>query len=716
MTAHWGGSPRAARLRASYASDVPNCASCGQENPEVARFCLACGLPLEGTDGAPREERRLVSALFVDMVGFTSLAERLDPEDVQALLRPYHDAVKSEIESFGGVVEKFIGDAVVGVFGAPTAYGDDAERAVRAALAVRDTIAAMDAADPRLELKVRIAVNTGEALVILNARPALGEAMVTGDVVNTAARLQAAAPVGGILVGEETYRATRDAILYTPAPAVDAKGKEEAVSAWIAVRETRMPGERPARGPLVGRRHELDVLRGTWERVASERRPHLVTVFGPAGVGKTRLTDEFLAMVRERGGRTVRGRALPYRESAAYSALSFQVKQLCGIYETDSVETAMRKLDDAVGELVAPADAEAVAKHLSIVLGLDSSGTTPDRESLFVSIRTFIECVAADQPTLFAFEDLHWGDAALLDVVELLASGLRDLPVLILVLARPELLDLRAGWGGGLRAYTALPLDPLQAEDAAELAAHRLADAGAAERADRAADLAAIADGNPLFIEQLAAAVAESGDATGPLPTTVREIIAARLDGLPPRERSVLLDAAVAGRVFWRGALERMTSDPDGLSDALAELELRELLSRQNRSWFEGHQQYAFNHVLVRDVAYELLPRAARRERHRETALFLEEVTGEFGEAGAALARHWRDAGHPERAIDYFVAAAEVAAHGWAKERAASLYHEALQLVPPGDADLRRDLMRRFAVAESAHMHVVDARLLGRGE
>jgi class 3 adenylate cyclase len=694
---------------------VPICASCGQDNPAIARFCLACGRPLDG-GAAPREERRLVSVLFVDIVGFTSLAERLDPEDVQALLRPYYDAVRGEIESFGGVVEKFIGDAVVGVFGAPVAYGDDADRAVRAALTVRDTIEAMDDADPRLDLKVRIAVNTGEALVIVNARPALGEAMVTGDVVNTAARLQTAAPVGAVLVGEETYKATKDAILYAPTTAVEAKGKEQPVTAWVALQEARPPGDRPARGPLVGRRHELDVLRGTWDRLAAERGPHLVTIIGPAGVGKTRLAGEFAAMVKGRGGRTVRGRALPYRESTAYSAFAFQLKQLCGIFETDSVDAALKKLDDAISTLLQPAEAQEVTKHLGIILGLDPSATIADRDSLFFSIRSFIEAVAADQPTMLVFEDIHWGDAALLDLVELLAARLRDVPVLVLALARPELFDLRPGWGGGLLAHTALPLGPLDAGEATGLAAHRLADGGATESLERAGDLAAIADGNPLFIEQLAAALAESGDPAAPLPTTVRGIIAARLDALPPRERAILLDAAVAGRVFWRGALERMgDTAPEALTDALAELQRRELISRQTISALEGHHQYSFNHVLVRDVAYELLPRAARRERHREAALFLEEVSGEFGEAAAALARHWRDAGSPARAIDYFVAAAEVAEHGWAKERAAALYREALQLIPEAEEARRRELIRRLALAETASFHVLDARLMGRG-
>ncbi|MDX6422983.1 MAG: hypothetical protein QOI67_454, partial [Gaiellaceae bacterium] len=656
------------------------CTACGQENPAIARFCLACGQPLVGQDEAPNEERRLVSVIFVDLVGFTSRSERLDPEDVQALLRPYHDAVRGEIESFGGVVEKFIGDAIMGLFGAPTAFGDDAERAVRAALAVRERVRAIDEADPKLDLKIRVAVNTGEALVVMNARAALGEAMVTGDVVNTAARLQTAAPIGGILVGEETYRATRAAIVYMPAPAIHAKGKELPVAAWIAMSEAHVPGDRALAGALVGRARELELLSGTWDRVSTERTPQLVTVIGPAGVGKTRLGVEFANLVESRGGRIVRGRSLPYRESTAYAALGFQLKQLCGIFETDSVESALQKLEAAVSTLLPPAESRSVTEHLAVLLGLDPSGTIADRESLFFSIRTFIEAVATDTPTMLVFEDLHWGDESLLDLVELLAARLRDLPILVVVLARPELLDARPTWGGGLLAHSALQLRPLDVRDASELAAHRLTELGFGERAGEAGEVAQLADGNPLFIEQLVAALAETGETEAALPTTIRELIAARLDALPPSERSVLLDAAVAGKVFWRGALERMTTDTTALGTALAELERRDLVGRDTVSAFEGDQQYAFNHVLVRDVAYELLPRARRQERHREVALFLEHASGEFGEIGAALARHWRDAGDQARAVDYFAEAAAAAERGWAKQRAAELYREAYTL------------------------------------
>src|SRR5438552_9827204 len=237
---------------------MPICATCGQDNPDVARFCLACGAALGVDESAPQEERRFISVLFVDLVGFTARAERLDPEDVRAILTPYHECVRREIESFSGVVEKFIGDAVMGVFGAPIAYGDDAERAVRAALVVRDSVAAMNAADPRLDLQIRVAVNTGEALTSLNARPALGESMVVGDVVNTASRLQQAAPVNGVAVGEETYLATRESIVYEPAPAVLARGKSAPLSVWLALRASTTSRERaPSQTSLVGRKRDL---------------------------------------------------------------------------------------------------------------------------------------------------------------------------------------------------------------------------------------------------------------------------------------------------------------------------------------------------------------------------------------------------------------------------------------------------------------------------
>jgi class 3 adenylate cyclase len=677
------------------------CASCGQENPAYAKFCLACGREL--ATAAPREERRVVSVIFVDLVGFTQQSDQRDPEDVQAILDPYHSCARREIESFGGRVEKFIGDAVMGVFGAPTAYGDDAERAARAALAVRDSLRV-------LGLRFRIAVNTGEALVTLDARPEHGEAMVAGDVVNTAARLQHAAPVDGIVVGAETHRATRDAIVYEPLDPVVAKGKADAVEAWLAVEASTPVGERRAsRAPLVGRTRELEVLRGTWDRTAAERRPHLVTVLGQAGVGKTRLATEFAGMVRELGGQTIRGRSLPYRESSAYFAFALQVKQLCGIYETDTPEVALQKLREHVESLVDSGCSAEVTEHLAILIGLDPEHSVADRETLFFSVRRFIEAVARDRPTMLVFEDLHWADSSLLDLIELLAARLRDLPILVLALARPDLLDARPAWGGGIPQYSALPLEPLSADESRVLARHLLADGASDAVADNA-------EGNPLFIEQLAATMLEtSAGGRMSLPNSIRGLLAARLDALPVDERSLLLDAAVVGKTFWRGALEAMGCD-QGVAELLGALERRDLVRRDTVSSFEGDHQYSFTHVLIRDAAYDLLPRARRRERHAQIAQFFEQVTSEVGEATSAKARHWRDAGEPERAIEHFVAAGGQAERGWAKEQAVMLYREALELVPDGDDARRREVTAKLAVALQAHYHVPDARLLGLGE
>ena len=673
------------------------CPNCGQENPDVARFCFACGQELQAPASAGRDERRVVSVVFVDLVGFTARSEVLDPEDVRAFLAPYHEFVRQELESFGGVVEKFIGDAIVAVFGAPTAYGDDAERAVRAALAVRDGAHTLG----ELDAQVRIAVNTGDALVSLGARPELGEAMVAGDVVNTASRLQSAAPVNGVIVGRETYTTTRDAIEYEPAEPVQAKGKAEPVEAWNAVRPLHAAGERRHSGDLVGRARELDVLRGIWERVSADSVPHLVTVLGPAGIGKTRLGQEFEENVEQLGGRTVRGRSLPYRESSAYFAFATQVKQLCGIFESDSSEVGLRKLRESIPD-------QTVAGHLAILLGLDPEGSVDDREELFFSVRVFIESVARDQPTVLAFEDIHWADRGLLDLIELLAARLRDLPVLLLTLARPELLDSRPSWGGGLPAYTALPLSALSSAEAEQLVQLRLGQL----RTDAVERLADTAGGNPLFIEQLAATMSESSQAGGSLPTTIRGILAARLDALPADERALLLDAAVVGKTFWRGAVERIAGGGEGLGELLGALERRDLIVRDTASIIEGEQQYGFKHVLIRDVAYELLARADRRQRHARVAEFFEDRTAELGEAAAALARHWRDAGDPERAIGYFIRAAEQAEHGWAKDQAAILYKEALDLVPGDNGMQLADVRRRLALARAAALHIPDARQL----
>src|SRR5437764_12104052 len=397
-------------------------------------------------------------------------------------------------------------------------------------------------------------------------------------------------------------------------PPGEAKGKAAVVPAWVATRALVAAGQRTLWvAPLGGRGRELGVLQGIWERVADERTPHLVTIVGAPGVGKTRLGIEFGRVVGELGGRSVRGRSLPYRDSSAYGAFAAQVKQFCGIFESDPIEVGQEKLRAEVTKLLGPSESDGVADHLAILLGLDREASVADRETLFFSVRVFIEAVARDRPTMLVFEDIHWADRSLLDLIELLAARLRDLPILLLALARPDLLDSRPSWGGGLPAYTALPLDQLKESEARELAIHLLSNLEDRGRAARAALLAETGEGNPLFIEQLVAALTESPGDDAALPTTIRGIVAARLDALPAAERAVLLDAAVGGKVFWRGALERMSDDPAALPPLLGALERRDLIRRQTVSSIEGDQQFIFKHALIRDVADDLLPRASKR-------------------------------------------------------------------------------------------------------
>ena len=649
-----------------------------------------------------------MSVLFVDLVGFTSQAETLDPEDVRDILTPYYERVREELGRFGGLVEKFIGDAVMGVFGAPTAYGDDQERAVRAAFAVRDWAEGEG-------LQVRIAVNTGEAIVALDARPERGEAMVAGDVVNTAARLQSAAPVGAVLVGEDTYTSTRTTIEYRPAQPVKAKGKSAPVRAWLALRPTAGVGERATtQVPMVGRDRELTVLLGIWDRVAEEERTHAVTIFGPSGIGKSRLALELCQLVADQGGRVIRGRSTPYGASSPYSAFGQQVKQVASIFDSDQPADAQEKLTAGIAALAGPAAAEEHAPNLATLLGIGSEDSGADREALFFSARVLVESLALDTPTLLLYEDIHWADGSMLDLLEVFAARVRDVPVLFVALARPELLTDRPGWGGGVPAYTALPLEPLSEPASRELAERLLTRFQGP--GDRLPEVVRSAEGNPLFIEELAASLAErQGTENADLPTSVRAIVAARLDALPPAERSLLIDASVVGRVFWRGALGRMAARDD-LSERLAALEERDLVRREAVSRIQGDQQFAFKHALIQEVAYLRLPRAARRQRHAAVAAYLDETTGDVGQSNEALAHHWREAGEHQRAVDCLLVAAEQAGRGWAKGHAATLYKAALDLTPNEDEERHAEIKRRLAVALMAVYHVDDAERLRPAE
>ncbi|MGO8877449.1 MAG: ATP-binding protein [Acidimicrobiales bacterium] len=653
--------------------------------------------------------------LFADLVEFTSRSERLDPEDVHAFLEPYYICLRDEIRAFGGEVEKYVGDAVVGVFGAPTAHGDDPERAVRAALRIRDSLAEMNAADSSLDLQVRIAVNTGEAIV--TAKKWAGEAMVTGDSVNTAARLQVAAPNNSVLVGEETYRATRFVIDYQAVDSIIAKGKRAPVPAWLAISAVRPPGERAAeRVHLVGRREELAALSERFDHALARRHAHLATVFGLPGVGKSRLATEFASTVAGRGGRVIRGRSLPYGESGAYSAFAQQVKQVADILDSDSAHLALEKLQRATGALLGAEEAEEVTPYLAILLGIDSTGDASDRLTLFLAARRLVEALAIQQPTVLVFEDVQWADPTLLDLLQHLASRIRESPVMMLALARPEFAAERPNWGAGLPAYTALPLEPLDAPESCELARRLLARSAGVAAPETVSRLAETGEGNPLFIEELVASLAERSAATAQgLPTSIHGIVAGRLDALPAAERSVLLDASIVGKVFWVSVLAQLGDRGDRLGELLDRLEGRDLIRREPVSRINGHDQFRFKHILIREVAYGTLPRAKRRTGHGIVARFLE-ATGLERDSLAVLAHHWQEAGDQERAVECLLAAAEQAGRGWAKQEAVGYYKEALRLLPPGDTERRRRIRLQCAVAEQMAYHVPDAVSLTRGQ
>jgi class 3 adenylate cyclase/tetratricopeptide (TPR) repeat protein len=627
------------------------CGTCGEVVGLGLPFCTACGAPFEPGEAQPPilEERKVVTALFADLVGFTGRAEQLDPEDVRRMLSPYHARVKTELESYGGTVEKFIGDAVVALFGAPLAHEDDPERGVRAAIAVREAIGELNAADPTLGLHVRIGVTTGEAMIALSARPAEGEGMAAGDIINTCSRLQSAAPVDGILVDDTTFRATSTVIEYRDAEPVAAKGKSEPIRVWeVVAPRTRLGVDIAFRGgaELIGREQELRLLRDALARSERERAPQLVTLVGAPGIGKSRLLFELYAALDddpEVFANWRQGRSLPYGEGVSFWALGEMVKAQAGILESDSSDEAAVKLAVAVTSVVHDeVEAAWVDEHLGPLVGLEGPEEVGGdlRREAFAAWRRFFEALAETRPLVLVFEDLHWADEGLLDFVDHLVDWATDVPILVVCTARPELLERRPGWGGGKRSALTVSLSPLSDDDIERLLQSLLAERSV--RQERVDDLLAHAGGNPLYAEEFVRMLAETGtDAGLPLPETVQGIIAARLDTLAGEEKALVQDAAVVGKVFWVGALAAVSDRPTPeVEQGLQRLERKEFVRRERRSSVAGETAFVFRHVLVRDVAYGQIPRPRRAELHRRTAEWLESLAGDRAEDIADLVAH----------------------------------------------------------------------------
>jgi class 3 adenylate cyclase/tetratricopeptide (TPR) repeat protein len=677
------------------------CPTCESVVSPGLAFCTTCGAPLEADDApAAGEERKVLTVVFVDLVGFTSRAERLDPEDVRGLLSPYHACAKAELERFGGTVEKFIGDAVVAIFGAPRAHEDDPERGVRAALGVRNAIADLNAGDPSPELAVRIGVATGEAIVDLNARLEYGEGLAAGDVLNTASRLQSNAPTDGILVDEATQRATEHAIELRELPAVDAKGKAEPVLAWEAIApKARLGVDIAFRGgaPLVGREAELRALLDAVARARRERSAQLVTLVGVPGIGKSRLVYELWAALDADPELTYwrQGRSLPYGDGVSYWALGEMAKAHAGILESDDAHVAEEKLRAAVAQaLPDPGQARWVEEHLRPLIGLQTKGEPAERGEAFGAWRRFLEALAEQRPLVLVFEDLHWADDGLLDFVDELVDWATGVPLVVVGTTRPELLERRPGWGGGKRNAITLSLAPLTDEDTAALVTALVGD----ERPE----LVHHSGGNPLYAEEYARMVAQSSNGGElPLPSSVQGIIAARIDTLSPEEKALVQDASVLGKVFWAGELTHVSNlRPTVTDERLRSLERKEFVRRERGSSVAGETAFVFRHALVRDVAYGTIPRARRAQKHRLAAEWVESLAGDRPEDLAdMIAHHYstaldvlssagQDLGDlPARARTALRDAADRALSLNAPAAAARFYEQALSLWPESDPE-----------------------------
>jgi len=666
-----------------------NCPSCGAENPAGQKFCGECGSPLQaacpscGAENAPGQkfcgdcgealaaqvprsaptttappaaERRLVSVLFADLVGFTAASEGRDAEDTRELLSRYFDTSRRLIELYGGTVEKFIGDAVMAVWGTPTATEDDAERAVRAAL---DLVAAVSALGDEVgapELRARAGVLTGEAAVTIGAE---GQGMVAGDLVNTASRVQSIAEPGTVFVGETTRRATDQTIVFADAGSHELKGKASLVPLWQALRVVSgARGTLKSAGleaPFVGRDRELRRIKDLFHACADESKPQLISITGIAGIGKSRLAWEFYKYFDGLPQITYwhRGRCLSYGEGVTYWALADMVRMRARIAEDEEPASALAKLAQVVEEhLPDPEERRFVEPRLRHLVALEEGRF--ERDDLFAAWRLFFERLAAVYPTVMVFEDMQWADASLLDFIEHLLEWSRTFPLFVVTLARPELQERRPGWGAASRNFMSIFLEPLPAEAMEELLAG-LVPGLPRELGDQILERA---EGIPLYAVETVrmlldrGALVQDGAVYRPtatiealeVPETLHALVAARLDGLSPSERRVLQDGAVLGKTFTKQALARLS----GLSEAelesiLLSLTRKEVLGVQADPRSPEHGQYGFLQDMLRRVAYETLAKSDRKARHLAAATYLEESWGD-NEVVEVVASHYLDA------------------------------------------------------------------------
>jgi class 3 adenylate cyclase/tetratricopeptide (TPR) repeat protein len=646
------------------------CSSCGTPNAPSAKFCGECGAAtqaaLETVPAEPAEltvppiaERRLVSVLFADLVGFTSLSESRDAEEVRELLTRYFDTCRALVNRYGGVVEKFIGDAVMAVWGTPVTNEDDAERAVRAALDLVSAVAALGEEAGVATLRARAGVLSGEAAVTIGATD---QGMVAGDLVNTASRIQSAAKPGQVLVGAETKMATERAIEYEEAGSHELKGKAAPIPLWRALRVVALTGGTVRSGeiepPFTGRDAELRLIKELFHTSADEKRAHLVSMMGIGGIGKSRLAWEFEKYLDGLAAEVwwQRGRCLAYGDGVAFWALAEMVRTRAGIVEDEESEEASPKLRALLDRIV-PDEEERrfVEPRLAQLLGLEARGPG-DQENLFSAWRIFFERLADDSPTVLLFEDLHWADASLLDFIEYLLDWGRDRPIFIMTLARPELLEGRPTWGAARRGFTSMFLEPLASEHIEVLLE------GAVEGlpAELRAQILARSEGIPFYAVETVRMLMDRGllvrekggfRATGPIeqlevPSTLHALIAARLDGLEPDERRILQDASVLGRTFTVAGLEAVSGlDRAQLEPILGALVRKEIVSMTIDPMSPERGQYGFLQDLVKRVAYDTMSKRDRRPRHLAAAEHLTAIGGPDDEdVVEVIAAHLLDA------------------------------------------------------------------------